>query len=214
MEGPALDWDRLPKRVEAVIAAHIARLPREQQELLAVASVEGDEFHAEVAARVLQRDEREVLGRAERAAGRGASPGTGAEPAPGGVPRGRLTARAASRAIASGTTCSSTIYTSAWTRCGAPTCMGRWPRPWRRWGPWPPDSHDLEDTRASLSDNSDGYFEAPEGIASEAQLAWHWEEAGLAEKAVAYHIRAAVRASHVLRWRSGAGCRISRGCLP
>ena len=61
MEGPALDWDRLPRRVEAVIAAHIARLPREQQELLSVASVEGEEFHAEVAARVLQRARTEVL---------------------------------------------------------------------------------------------------------------------------------------------------------
>ena len=60
-EGPALDWGRLPKRVEAVIAAHIARLPREEQELLSVASVEGEEFHAEVAARVLQRKEAEVL---------------------------------------------------------------------------------------------------------------------------------------------------------
>ena len=54
MEGSALDWERLPKRVEAVIAEHIARLPREEQELLSVASVEGEEFHAEVVARVLQ----------------------------------------------------------------------------------------------------------------------------------------------------------------
>ena len=68
MEGPALDWERLPKRVEAVIAAHIARLPREEQELLSVASVEGEEFHAEVAARVLRDGRTGGAGRAERAA--------------------------------------------------------------------------------------------------------------------------------------------------
>ena len=60
-EGPALDWGRLPRRVETVIAAHIARLPRDEQELLAVASVEGEEFHAEVAARVLKVDDGQVL---------------------------------------------------------------------------------------------------------------------------------------------------------
>ena len=62
-EGATLDWDRLPERVEAVIAAHIARLPREDQELLAVASVEGEEFHAEVAARVMGIGEREAATR-------------------------------------------------------------------------------------------------------------------------------------------------------
>jgi len=61
VEGPALNWEQLPKRVDAVIGAHIARLPPEWQELLAVASVEGEEFTAEVLARVQGVDEREVL---------------------------------------------------------------------------------------------------------------------------------------------------------
>jgi len=61
VQGPELDWQRLPSRVEAVIAARIARLPREAQELLAVASVEGEEFTAEVVARVQGADERELL---------------------------------------------------------------------------------------------------------------------------------------------------------
>ena len=59
-EGPSLDWDRLPERVEAAIAERIERLPRQEQELLTVASVEGEEFHAEVAAHALKMDDEEV----------------------------------------------------------------------------------------------------------------------------------------------------------
>ncbi len=54
--GPALHWERLPARVEAVIAERIDRLPAECQELLRVASVEGEEFTAEVLARVADVD--------------------------------------------------------------------------------------------------------------------------------------------------------------
>ena len=61
VEGPSLDWEQLPTRVEAVIVESIGRLPREWQELLAVASVEGEEFTAEVLARVRGMEEREVL---------------------------------------------------------------------------------------------------------------------------------------------------------
>ena len=60
-EGPSLDWDRLPERVEAAIAERIERLPRQEQELLTVASVEGEEFHAEVAAHALRMDAEQVL---------------------------------------------------------------------------------------------------------------------------------------------------------
>ena len=52
MEAPALHWERLPARVEAVIAERFGRLPVEFQALLQVASVEGEEFTAEVLARV------------------------------------------------------------------------------------------------------------------------------------------------------------------
>ena len=61
MEGPGLNWDRLPARVEAVIEERIGRLSAEEQEMLALASVEGEEFHAEVLARVQGRDEETVI---------------------------------------------------------------------------------------------------------------------------------------------------------
>jgi predicted ATPase/DNA-binding SARP family transcriptional activator len=63
VEGPALDWETLPARVEAVIAERIGRLPERLQDALAVASVEGETFTAEVVARVRAADEQEVVGR-------------------------------------------------------------------------------------------------------------------------------------------------------
>jgi predicted ATPase len=61
--GPALDWGRLPARVEAVIAERIGRLPPEWQETLAAASVQGEVFAAEVVARVQGLDGEEVVRR-------------------------------------------------------------------------------------------------------------------------------------------------------
>jgi predicted ATPase len=63
VEGPALDWERLPARVEAVIAERIGRLPQPLRSVLRLASVEGELFTAEVVARVRATDEREMLGR-------------------------------------------------------------------------------------------------------------------------------------------------------
>ncbi len=63
VEGPALDWDRLPARVEAVIAERIGRLPEPSRALLAAASVEGEDFTAEAVARGLGADEEEVVQR-------------------------------------------------------------------------------------------------------------------------------------------------------
>jgi predicted ATPase/DNA-binding SARP family transcriptional activator len=51
--GPSLDWEQLPVRVEAVIAERVGHLPHAWQTLLAKASVEGEEFTAEVVARLL-----------------------------------------------------------------------------------------------------------------------------------------------------------------
>ena len=51
-EGPALHWEALPARVEAVIAQRIGHLSPACQSLLAAASVEGETFTAEVAATV------------------------------------------------------------------------------------------------------------------------------------------------------------------
>jgi len=59
--GPDLPWDQLPARVEAVIEERIGRLGRELRELLAVASVEGHEFTAQVLARIQALEERRLL---------------------------------------------------------------------------------------------------------------------------------------------------------
>jgi adenylate cyclase len=49
-EGPSLDWDTLPARVEGVIEERMGRLENELRETLIVASVEGEDFTAEVVA--------------------------------------------------------------------------------------------------------------------------------------------------------------------
>ena len=61
VEGPALKWDQLPEKVEAVIRERITRLDNELRELLSVASVEGETFTAEVVARVQEMQERPLL---------------------------------------------------------------------------------------------------------------------------------------------------------
>jgi DNA-binding SARP family transcriptional activator/predicted ATPase len=61
VESTMLDWEALPARVEAVIAERIERLPKPLQTALRVASVEGEEFFAEVVARVVGTDERVMV---------------------------------------------------------------------------------------------------------------------------------------------------------
>jgi tetratricopeptide (TPR) repeat protein len=56
-ERESLSWDRLPARVEAVIAERIDRLPLDLRQILEVGSVEGEEFTAEVTAEVLSVEE-------------------------------------------------------------------------------------------------------------------------------------------------------------
>lgn len=56
-----LDWDTLPAKVEGVVVQRIADLSPELQTVLAVASVEGELFTAEILARVLRRSEHEVI---------------------------------------------------------------------------------------------------------------------------------------------------------
>jgi DNA-binding SARP family transcriptional activator len=60
VEGPQLDWSELPERVEAVIAGRIGHLSPACQELLSVASVEGEQFTAEVMADVLHQDAQQI----------------------------------------------------------------------------------------------------------------------------------------------------------
>jgi adenylate cyclase len=52
VETPALDWQSLPERVEGVIEERIGRLGQELRQILTVGSVEGEDFTAEVVARV------------------------------------------------------------------------------------------------------------------------------------------------------------------
>jgi tetratricopeptide (TPR) repeat protein len=61
VEGSSLDWEALPARVEGVIAERIGRLDEELQEMLTVASVEGEQFTAEIVARVEAMSEREAI---------------------------------------------------------------------------------------------------------------------------------------------------------
>jgi tetratricopeptide (TPR) repeat protein len=61
VEGPALDWETIPARMEAVIKERIERLPSLLQRAMRAASVEGEFFTIEVLARVLSVDEQELL---------------------------------------------------------------------------------------------------------------------------------------------------------
>ncbi len=63
VEGPTLDWRTLPARVEAVIAERIGRLAQPLRAALRAASVEGETFTAEVLAQVRATDERSILER-------------------------------------------------------------------------------------------------------------------------------------------------------
>jgi len=62
IEGPALDWDTLPPRVEAVIAESVSRLPEPLQTTLGIASVEGEVFTAQAVAQVQAADVQEIVG--------------------------------------------------------------------------------------------------------------------------------------------------------
>jgi tetratricopeptide (TPR) repeat protein len=61
--APSLDWSSLPARVEGAIGERVGRLDARLRELLQVASVEGEEFTAEVVARVLGADEQAIVRR-------------------------------------------------------------------------------------------------------------------------------------------------------
>ena len=61
IESPSIKWDILPGRVEGVIEKRIGRLTPELRNVLTAASVEGEEFCAEVITRVQNLNEREVV---------------------------------------------------------------------------------------------------------------------------------------------------------
>jgi len=56
-----LDWEQLPARVEAVIEERIGRLEAELHEILSVASVEGEDFTAQVVGGIKRIDERDLM---------------------------------------------------------------------------------------------------------------------------------------------------------
>jgi predicted ATPase/pimeloyl-ACP methyl ester carboxylesterase len=61
VEQARLDWTALPPRIEGAIGARISRLEPALQNLLQIASVEGETFTAEVVAHVLQIDAPTVI---------------------------------------------------------------------------------------------------------------------------------------------------------
>lgn len=61
IESQVLGWETLPAKVEAVIERRVGRLPTALREILNVASVEGEEFTAEVIAIVKGLDESEII---------------------------------------------------------------------------------------------------------------------------------------------------------
>jgi adenylate cyclase len=66
VEGRPLDWTTLPARVEGVIEERIGRLEEELREILSVASVEGEDFTAQVIAGVQAIQERQLLHKLSR----------------------------------------------------------------------------------------------------------------------------------------------------
>ncbi|MEJ2737508.1 MAG: AAA family ATPase, partial [Anaerolineae bacterium] len=63
IEVPGLDWGHVPARVEAVIAGHLAGLADDDRVLLQAASVQGEQFVAEVVAQVLGWEEETAVQR-------------------------------------------------------------------------------------------------------------------------------------------------------
>jgi len=61
VESPDLDWNALPARVDAVIEERIGRLNERLRETLTLASVEGEEFTAEVIARLQEVETRKLV---------------------------------------------------------------------------------------------------------------------------------------------------------
>lgn len=61
IKGPKLNWDTLPARIDAVIEERISRLSEEQLEILTTASVQGEEFAAEVIGQIHQIALRDLI---------------------------------------------------------------------------------------------------------------------------------------------------------
>ncbi|MDX1415769.1 MAG: AAA family ATPase [Candidatus Promineifilaceae bacterium] len=66
VEGSALDWETLPARIEGVIGERIGRLPLALQDMLQVASIEGESFTAEIVAQVLGTGQQGIISQLSR----------------------------------------------------------------------------------------------------------------------------------------------------
>jgi tetratricopeptide (TPR) repeat protein len=60
LAGP-VDWGAIPARVEGVVASRLSGLTKDQREILEIAAAEGQEFTAELIARVESRDGRDIV---------------------------------------------------------------------------------------------------------------------------------------------------------
>jgi tRNA A-37 threonylcarbamoyl transferase component Bud32/tetratricopeptide (TPR) repeat protein len=61
VEVSTIDWGVVPARIDAVVGERVGRLPSELRDILRLASVEGEDFTAEVAAKVQGVDPSEVV---------------------------------------------------------------------------------------------------------------------------------------------------------
>ena len=173
VEGPALDWQTLPARIEAVIAERMARLSQPLQAALRVASVEGEVFTAEVVARVLEVDGREVVRRLSAELDR----------------KHHL------------------VRAQALVRLG-PQRVSRYRFRNYLFQKYLYDSLDQVE-RAYLHEDVGNVLEqlygdqAPETAAIAPQLAWHFLEAGIVEKAIRYLHQAGDRAVQLSAYQEG-----------
>jgi DNA-binding SARP family transcriptional activator/predicted ATPase len=173
VEDRNLDWQALPARVEAAIRERIDRLDRPMQDALRAASVEGEVFTAEVVARVRGTDERELL-----------------EQLSGELDRRHRLVRA------------QTIE-----RLG-PRRVSRYRFSNYLFQKYLYDSLDPVQ-RAYLHEDVGNVLEglyaghADDTAAIAPQLAWHFEEAGIAEKATHYLHQAGERAVQLSAYREG-----------
>ncbi|MEJ2734963.1 MAG: BTAD domain-containing putative transcriptional regulator [Anaerolineae bacterium] len=179
VEGLALDWETLPARVEAAIAERIGRLAEPLQAALRVASVEGEDFTAEVIARVLGIDERDMVPRLSSELDR----------------RHRL------------------VRAQAIERLGSQR-VSRYRFRNYLFQKYLYDNLDQvervylhEDVGNALEELFAGQANESAGLAAAApvavQLAWHFQEAGITDKAIRYLHQAGERAVQLSAYREG-----------
>ncbi len=164
LAGEVLDWHTLPAKVEGVIEQRLNRLDAGLQSSLAIASVEGETFTAEVVARVQKQDEGQLVRRLSRE-----------------VEKQHRLVQAESLAWA-GT-----------------QRLSRYRFRHQLFQQYLYQGLD-EIERAYMHEDVGRALEGLYGTEAEqaaARLAWHFEQAGRADQAVAYRIQAARQAAHL-----------------